>query len=69
MTQRGDAEFLAAAVGEVAMAWGHTQRTLLYCRRTRHEEVTQLAVELYEIGNRLTGIEDLLRSLYRRQAV
>jgi hypothetical protein len=65
MAEMRDADVLAAAVGEVGMAWGHTQRALLHCRRTGREDVSQLAVELNEIGNRLIRIEDVLRTIYR----
>jgi preprotein translocase subunit Sss1 len=57
-------EFVAAAVGEVGMAWGHVQRALLYCRRSGREEISQIAVELNGIGIALTGIEDRLRGIF-----
>jgi hypothetical protein len=65
MAQMRDADFLAAAVGEVGMAWGHTQRALLQCRRMGRWDVSQLAIELNEIGNRLIRMEDVLRNVYR----
>ncbi len=57
-------EFVAAAVGDVGMAWGHVQRALLYCRRSGWHEVSQIAVELNGIGTALTGIEDRLRRIF-----
>ena len=38
---------------------------LLHCRRTGRGDVSQLVVDLNEIGNRLTRIEDVLRNIYR----
>ena len=41
-----DVDFMAAAVGEVGMAWGHTERALLHCRRSGRPEVSNLAISL-----------------------
>ncbi len=58
-------ESVAAAVGEVGMAWGHVQRALLSCRRSGWPEISQIAVELNGIGIALTGIEDRLRRIFQ----
>ena len=56
--------YLAAAVGEVGMAWGHVQRALLHCRRTGRQDLGQIAVELNGIGVALTSIEDRLKRIF-----
>jgi hypothetical protein len=66
MAEAGDVEFLAAAVGEAGMAWGHVQRCLLHCRRSGREEISDLVLKLDEIGKQLTTIEDTLRRVYRQ---
>jgi hypothetical protein len=65
MAETRDVEFLAAAVGEAGMAWGHTQRCLLHCRRSGRQEISDLVLKLDEIGKQLTSIEDTLRRVYR----
>jgi hypothetical protein len=60
-----DVDFMAAAVGEVGMAWGHTERALLHCRRSGRPEVSNLAISLAEVADELEGIELTLRRLYR----
>jgi hypothetical protein len=65
MAEARDVEFLAAAVGETAMAWGHVQRCLLHCRRSGRQEISDFLLKLDEIGKQLTTIEDTLRRVYR----
>src|SRR5437868_2474879 len=65
MAEKRDLDFVAAAVGEVGMAWGHTQRALLHCRRSSIHQVSDQAVSLNEIGRSLEGIEEILRRVYR----
>ena len=65
MAEKRDLDFAAAAVGEVGMAWGHTQRALLHCRRCGIQQIIDQAVSLNEIGRRLEGIEEVLRRVYR----
>jgi hypothetical protein len=65
MAEAGDVEFLAAAVGEAGMAWGHVQRCLLHCRRLGLQEISDLVLKLDEIGKQLTTIEDTLGRVYR----
>jgi hypothetical protein len=47
------------------MAWGHTERALLHCRRSGRPEVSNLAISLAELADELEGIELTLRRLYR----
>jgi hypothetical protein len=65
MAVRRDLDFVAAALGEVGMAWGHAQRALLHCRRSGIPQISDQAVSLNEIGRRLEGIEEVLRRVYR----
>jgi hypothetical protein len=60
-----DVDFMAAAVGEGGMAWGHTERALLHCRRSGRPGVSNLAITLAELADELEGIESTLRRLYR----
>jgi hypothetical protein len=62
-----DADFMAAAIGEVGMAWGHAERALLQCRRSGRPQVSNLAVRLAELADELEGIETArLRATLRR---
>jgi hypothetical protein len=65
MAEARDVEFLAAAVGEAAMAWGHVQRCLLHCRRSGRQDISDLLLNLDEMGKQLTTTEDTLRRVYR----
>ena len=68
MAEAKDIEFLAAAVGEAGMAWGHVQRCLLHCRRSGRQGISDLVLKLDEIGKQLTTIEDTLRRAYRESS-
>jgi hypothetical protein len=65
MTNVRDLDFMAAAIGEVGMAWGHTERALLQCRRSGRPDVSNLAIKLAELADELEGTEVTLRRLYR----
>jgi hypothetical protein len=65
MTNVRDLDFMAAAIGEVGMAWGHTERALLHCRRSGRPDVSNLAIKLAELADELEGTEVILRRLYR----
>jgi hypothetical protein len=56
---------IAAAIGEVGMAWGHTERALLHCRRSGQPDVSNLAISVARLADDLEKIEVLLRRLYR----
>ena len=56
--------YLAAAVGEVGMAWAMSSGALLDCRRTGQQDLGQIAVELNGIGVALTNIEDRLKRIF-----
>jgi hypothetical protein len=56
---------MAAAIGEVGMAWGHTERALLHCQRSGRPDVSNLAISLAQLADELERIEVSLRRLYR----
>ena len=61
MPQSPDMDSIAAAIGEVGMAWGHTERALLHCRRSGRPDVSNLAISLARVADELEKIEVLLR--------
>jgi hypothetical protein len=65
MPQPPDVDSIAAAIGEVGMAWGHTERALLHCRRSGRPDVSNLAISLAQLADELEKIEVSLRRLYR----
>jgi hypothetical protein len=57
---------MAIGIGEVKMAWGHTERALLHCRRSGRPNVSNLAITLARLAA-VTG-PGRRRSIYLAEA-
>lgn len=65
MAEERPDDFLAGAVGELGMTWGHIQRAMAHLTRSKREDMAQHVQELAGCARLVTQLEDRIKAKYR----
>ncbi len=65
MAEERPEDFLAGAVGELGMTWGHLQRAMAHLTRSKREDMAEPVRELGGCARLVTQLEERIKAKYR----
>ncbi|MDQ6790884.1 MAG: hypothetical protein M3075_09580 [Candidatus Dormibacteraeota bacterium] len=58
-------DYLAGAVGELGMTWGHLQRAMVYLTRSKRQDMAEHVKDLGGCARLVSQLEDHIKAQYR----
>jgi hypothetical protein len=58
-------DYLAGAVGELGMTWGHIQRAMAHLTRSKRQDVAEHVKELGGCARLVSQLEERIKAKYR----